>query len=261
MATNPSAPFPPPPSQPQSLAPEAAPLSEGQRLLDTFIAPSKTFTDLRRNASWWAPFLIISVVALSFVYVVDQKVGFRKVFDNIIQLQPKQAEKIDSLPADRREKVMAQQATFTKMTSYGIPLFALLFYAVSTGLLFATIKFGANADVKFKTLFALIVYSRLPELLMSVLATLSLLAGVSSDGFNIQNPVATNLGYFIGPDGSAVLRALLSSLDVFTIWALVLVGIGIPCISKVKRGTAFTIVFGWFAFAVLAKVALAALTA
>jgi hypothetical protein len=41
---------------------EPAPLSEPQRLVDVFIAPSKTFTDLRRNASWWAPFLITAIV-------------------------------------------------------------------------------------------------------------------------------------------------------------------------------------------------------
>jgi hypothetical protein len=40
---------------------EPAPLSEGRRLIDTFFAPRKTFTDLRRNASWWAPYLIIAV--------------------------------------------------------------------------------------------------------------------------------------------------------------------------------------------------------
>ena len=32
--------------------PEAAPLSEPARIVNTFIAPSKTFTDLRRSAAW-----------------------------------------------------------------------------------------------------------------------------------------------------------------------------------------------------------------
>ena len=101
---------------------EPAPLSEGQRLLDTFIAPSKTFTDLRRSASWWAPFLISAIVSLMFVYVVDQKVGLRKVAENQLQLQPKQAERIESLPADQREKAMQQQVTVTKAISFGYPL-------------------------------------------------------------------------------------------------------------------------------------------
>jgi hypothetical protein len=252
MATNPSV--------PSQLSQEPAPLSEGQRLVNTFFAPSKAFTDLRRNANWWAPFLIIAIVSLLFVYVIDQKVGFRKVAENLIQLQPKQADRIDRLPADQRQKVMQQQVTVTKIISYAVPVIALVVYAVFAAVLFATLKFGASAEVKYKTLFALIVYTRLPELLKALLAILSLLAGVSGDGFNIQNPVATNPGYFVDPNGSAVLRALLTPLDVITIWTLVLTAIGITCISKVKRGTAFAVVFGWFAVVLLARVALAAAT-
>jgi len=256
MATNPSAPLHS--QQPPQLSQEPVPLSEGQRLVNTFFAPSKAFTDLRRNASWWAPFLIIAVVSWTFIYVVDQKVGFRKVVENLIQLQPKQADRIDRLPAAQRDKVMAQQVTLTKIISYATPVIVLILYAVFAGVLYATLTFGMGADIKYKTLFALIVYTKLPELLMPLLAILSLLAGVSGDGFNLQNPVATNPGYFIDPSGSPVLRALLTPLDVLTIWTLVLTAIGIACISKVKRGTAFAVVLGWFAVVVLGRVALAA---
>lgn len=269
MASNPSLPSQPPqppqlaqvpsPSVPQP-ALESAPLSEAQRLAYTFFAPTKAFTDLRRNANWWAPYLIIVIVAMLFVYVVDQKVGFRKVAENSIQLQPKQAERIDNLPADQRQKIMQQQAAIVKGISYVFALIGLIFYLVFAAVLFATVKFAAGADLKFKTMFALIVYTRLPIVLMSLLAALSLLAGVSRDSFNIENPAATNPGYFIGPDGSPVLRALLSPLDIFSIWSLILTAIGISCISKVKRGTAFAIVFGWFAIVVIARVALAAAT-
>jgi Yip1 domain len=259
MASNPS--VPPQTFQLSAQASqEPAPLSEGQRLVNTFLAPSKTFTDLRRNASWWAPFLIIAIVSTIFVYVVDQKVGFRKVVENQIQLQPKQADRIERMPADQRQKILQQQAAITRGISYAVPVIALLLYAVFAGVLFATLKFGAGAELKYKSLFALIVYTRLPMLLTTLLAMLSLVAGVSGDAFNIENPVATNAGYFIGPDGSPVLRALLSPFDVFTIWTLILTTIGITCIGKVKRGTAFAIVFGWFAVVVLGRIAIAMAT-
>ncbi len=262
MATDPSSPSNPPQiPQVQSQTPqEPAPLSEGQRLLGTFIAPSKTFTDLRRNASWWAPFLIIAIISMLFGYVVDQKVGFRKVVDNVIQLQPKTAAQLENMPADQREKNLTLQATITKFITYGFPAIALLVYVIFAAVIFATLKFGASADVKFSRMFALVVYTRLPQILMPLLAISSLLAGVSGDGFNIQNPVATNPGYFIGPEGSPVLRALLTPLDALSIWSLVLTAIGITCISKVKRGTAFAVVFGWFAVVVLGRVAIAAIT-
>src|ERR1035441_3913000 len=99
-----------PPQDPQ----QPASLSEAQRLIDTFIAPSKTFTDLRRSAIWWAPFLLVVVVSYLFIYAVDQKIGFQKVVDNQLQLQPKNAERIESLPPDQRAKAMRQQVGLTK---------------------------------------------------------------------------------------------------------------------------------------------------
>jgi Yip1-like protein len=240
---------------------EPAPLSEAQRLADTFIAPSKTFVDLRRNASWWAPFLILLVVSVIFVSVVDQKVGFRKVLENQLRAQPKQAERIENLPADQREKAMRQQIGITKGISYGFPLLLLGWYALVALVLLATLKFGASAEVKYKTLFALVIYSSLPGVLKVLLAVLSLVAGVSGDAFTFQNPVATNPGYFIDPASSPVLFSLLTSMDIFTIWTLVLGAIGITCISKVKTSTAFAIVFGWFAVLVLIGVGAAAVFA
>jgi hypothetical protein len=236
-----------PPQDPQ----QPAALSEGQRLVDVFIAPSKTFTDLRRSASWWAPFLITVIVSVCFVSVASQKVGFRKIWENQLQSQPKQAERIEGMPADQRETMVAKQVAFTKVLSYLFFLFILIWDVIVAAVLFATLKFALSAEVKFKTLFALVMYSSLPGVLKSILAALSLLAGVSVDSFTFQNPLATNPGYFIDPASSPALYRLLTSFDVFTIWTLVLAAIGITCISKVKSGAAFAVVFGWFALLVV----------
>ena len=105
---------------------------------------------------------------------------------------------------------------------------------------------SSDLRLSFSVSFALCIYAGLPGLLKAILAIVSILAGVSTDSFTFQNPVATNPGYFVDAVGSPVLYTLLSSLDVFMIWTLVLAAIGITCISKVKRGTAFGVIFGWF---------------
>jgi hypothetical protein len=262
MATNPSVPSQPPLSQvPLQPSQEPAPLSQGQRVVNTFFAPSKTFADLRRSASWWLPFLISAIVSMMFVYAVDQKVGFRKAMENQIRVQPKQAARMDRLPADQREKVMQQQTAFWRVFSFASPLIGLLFYLIIAAVLFATFKFAASADLRFKTMYALVVFAWLPAIFVSVLAIVSLLAGVSSDGFLMQNPAATNLGIIVDPPSSPVLYSLLSSVDVFTIWSLILMAIGVTCISKVKRGTAFVVVLGWYGLWVLIKLGLAAASA
>jgi len=254
MATMPVPPTPTPEVQP-------APLSQGARLINVFIAPSKTFTDLKRSAAWWAPFLISLLVSLLFVYVGDQKVGFRKIFENQLRAQPKQADQLERLPADEREKAMQQRTAFTKGISYGFSVLILIWWAIVAGVLLLTLKFGFSADVKYKTLFALVIYAGLPGLLKVLLAIVSLLAGVAGDSFTFQNPVATNPGYFVDPAANPVLYGFLSSFDVFAIWVMILGAIGITCITKVKKGAAFGIVFGWWAVLVLLGTGVAALFA
>ena len=103
------------------------------------------------------------------------------------------------------------------------------------------------------------MYATLPGLLRVLLAILSLLTGASPDSFTFQNPVATNPGYFLNPADSPFLYSLASSLDIFLIWTLVLTAIGFTYVSKVKRGTAFAIVFGWWLILSVVGASMAAL--
>lgn len=105
------------------------------------------------------------------------------------------------------------------------------------------------------------IYSNLPRVLTSLLALISVAAGASPDSFTFQNPVATNPGYFMNPADSPFLYSVLSSVDILHIWTLVLTALGFTYVSSVKRGTAFAIVFGWWAVFTLAGAALGALFA
>ena len=237
--------------------PETAPLSEGARIIDTFIAPSKTFTDLRRNASWWGPFLLMVIVSTIFVYSAGQKIGFRKIMENQMEAQPKAQARLEKLPADQREAQMEGGAKFTAVISYVFPIITLLIWLIITTAMFATFKFAAGADVSFKVSFAIVVYAALPLMLKTLLALLSVVAGMSPDSFSFQNPVATNPGYFMNPSDNVFLYSLATNFDIFMIWTLILTAIGFTCVSKVKTGTSYAIVFGWWAVFALAGAALA----
>ena len=246
------------PVLPTSPAPTPEPaLSQGARIVNTFIAPSKTFTDLRRSASWWAPFLLMIVVSSGFVYTAGQKIGFRKIMENQMQAQPKAQERLEKLPADQREQQMETGAKFTQVISYAFPAVTLIIWLVIAVALFATFKFAAGADVSFSVSLAIVIYAALPLMVKTLLAWLSVVAGMSPDSFSFQNPVATNPGYFMNPSDNVFLYSLASGLDIFMIWTLALTAIGFTCVSKVKRGTSFAIVFGWWAFFTLAGAALA----
>lgn len=245
MAAAPVLPAPTPP-------PEPAPLSEGARIIDTFIAPTKTFTDLRRSAAWWAPFLIMIAVAILFAYGIGQKIGYGKAAENVLQTRPKQWDRIQNLKPEERENVMQRAEKQTMVITYIFPLINLILLLIVAGVLLATFKFAANADVSYKVALAIVMYASLPGVLKYLLATVAVFAGLSPDAFNLQNPLATNLGVLFTPTDNPVFYALGSMVDIFVIWTLGLTAIGFTCVSKVKRGTALAIVFGWYiAFMIL----------
>jgi Yip1 domain len=240
MAALPVSPLPAP-----APAPQPAPLSEGARIVNVFIAPSKTFTDLRRNSGWWAPWLLISVFSIGFMFVVGQQISFEQVSRNQIS-QSARADQFDKLPADQQARQLHIAALVTKYIGYGFPLILLISFAIIAGVLLAAFNLGAGAQVRFATALAIVAYGSLPGIIHATLSSVALFAGVDREGFNIQNPVASNPAYFMTPTGNKFLYGMASALDVFVIWNIVLVGIGFACNSKVKRSTAIILVAALF---------------
>jgi hypothetical protein len=241
-----------------SPVPEPAPLSEGARIVDTFIAPSKTFTDLRRSASWWAPWLLLSIVGMAYVFVVGRQIGFDQLAHNQINASAKASARFEQAPPGQQAQQIKITAAITRYVGYFIPALNLFFFLVSATVLWATFKVGAAADVSFGRAYAIVVYGSLPGMIGALLAIGSLFAGVDREGFNINNPTATNPAYFMDPAGGKFLYGMASALDVFVIWSIVLMGIGFASNSKVKRSTAILMVAVWYVLYKLAGAGLAA---
>ena len=229
-------------------------LSEGARIINTFIAPSKTFTDLRRNASWWAPWIILSIISVAFIYTISRQVGFEQVSRNQIA-HSSRADQFDRLPADQQARQLQLSSKIIAAIGYANPALLLLFLLVETAVLWGTFKVAASAETSFKTAYAIVMYAALPGVIGAILAIISLFAGVSPEAFDINNPAGTNLAYYLDPESTGkFVRGMASAVDVFSWWSIVLIGIGFACTSKVKRSTAIIIVAVWFlAFKLLAS--------
>jgi len=223
--------------------PEPAPLSQGARLINTFFAPSKTFTDIKRSAAWWAPWILISIFSVIFIYAIGKQVGFEQVNRNQIAHSPKQSDQFDKLSPDQQASRLRIGSKIIAVFGYGSPAFLLLYCLIGSVVVWAIFKVGVAAETTFSQAFAILMYAWLPGILQALLATISLFAGVNPEGFDINNPVGTNLAYYLDPETTGkFVRGMASALDVFSIWSLILVGIGFACTSKVKRSTAITIV-------------------
>jgi hypothetical protein len=237
-------------------APLEASLSETQRVIDTFIAPTKTFIDIRRKATFWGPLVIMILVGIIFGFSVQQKVGWERVFENNLRQTPAKAEKIESAP--NADTIKAVSAKVTAAVTYGYFAVALIITAIYALLLWATVNFGFGGTSKYSQVFAVSIYSGLVVNLKFLLAVIAIFAGLAPDSFLINNPVGTNIGYYLSTDLPLWLRSLGTHIDIFEIWSLVLSVIGVSIVAKVSRGKAAAVVVGWWLLLVLVGVGFAA---
>ena len=238
--------------------PQSAPLSEGARIANTFVAPSKTFTDLRRSASWWGPWLLISIFSMLFIYAMGRQVGFEQISRNQVA-HSSRAEQFEKLPADQQAKQIQLSSKIIRYFAYGSPVMILFYFLISTLVLWTTFKIAAGAETTFGQAYAIVMYASLPGIVGAILGIVSLFAGIDPEGFDVNNPVGTNLAYYLDPSSTGkFVHGMASALDVITIWTIVLLGIGFASTSKVKRSTAITIVAAWYLVYKLAASGLAA---
>jgi hypothetical protein len=219
-------------------------LSEPSRIVNTFFAPGKTFEDIRHNTSWWAPWLLMSIIGLASHFMVVKKVDF----DQVTRTMMAQSPQFQQQPAEQQERTIAFTAAFIKYGGYFVPVFAILGALLVGLIMMATFNFGLQAEVSFGQSLAIMMYAWLPSILWSILAVVSLMVG-NPDNFHIQNPVATNPAYFLDPaTTSKFLYPLAMSLDVISLWIVALMGIGFAKAAKKKIsiGTGITVVASWY---------------
>ena len=73
--------------------------------------------------------------------------------------------------------------------------------------------------------------------------------------------IASTPAFFVSFKDHPVLYSFLSSLDLFTIWTLVLLTIGFAYVARVSKTRSAVTVVSWWAFLVLVKVGFAAMGA
>ena len=86
-------------------------LSQVERVVDTFVAPTKTFKDILRSTSWWLPFVLLVLVTWGNSAVVGKQVGWERTAENQIRQNPKQEEAMANLTPEQRANQMRISAS------------------------------------------------------------------------------------------------------------------------------------------------------
>ncbi|MFQ5694445.1 MAG: Yip1 family protein [Terriglobia bacterium] len=236
---------------PEETAAAAQPMGEIDRLTGVLFDPKPAFADIAAHPTrWWVPILIIAVLSLTFTYSFTQRVGWER----FMRQQVAQNERFQQLPAEQREQILQQQLRFVPIFGYvGGAVGLLVLSLIVAGIFLFVFNVLLGAQVTYKQYFTLACYSFLPYALTTVLAFVLLFLKEPRD-FNLQNPTTSNIGAFLDPNTSpAWLISLATSIDLFTIWVLILLATGISAAArKMSWGKAFTwVVLCWVVWLVI----------
>ena len=228
------------------------------RFFGVFFSPGETFEDVARKPDFIFPLVVGIVASVALVETMLWKIGAEQIVRHSLETSGRAS----SMSPEQMAQTVHNGATITSIIMHvsgvlGAPIFLLIIAGI--GILFLNAILGAKAS--FKAVFSATCYAGLVRLVMVVMAVPLIFMG-DAEHFNPQNPVPTNIGFFLDQAStSKALYSLASSADVVTVWFLIILAIGLSKVTggKTKTSTIFFMYFGAWMLWVLGSAGLALL--
>ena len=228
-----------------------------ERAADIFSAPGKVYSEVAtapvQSSSWVVPYILSAIVAIVFTIALFSNPSLREQslapqHERMQQLIEKGT--ITQEQADRQEEMMASSsmamifggvgaAVVITIMVFGIPL-----------ILWLVVKFALKSAVGYKKLLEVYGLSTLIGVL-SAIVTLIMMYMFDS----IRATPGASLLVMNNFDYHSFAHKFIASLNVFTIWQTIVVGIGMAKISNKSTGTGIGVAIGlWLIFVLISSV-------
>jgi hypothetical protein len=225
-----------------------------QRIIGVLFSPDATFASIARRPDWVVPLVLILVLALANGILVASRIDFGAPAREAMA----QNKNMTQEQMDRAEKM---SVGIGKVAKFIAPVFSALAMLIVAGAILVAVRLmGGEGD--FKQAFSVTCYAWIPNVLQSIVLTIIIFAR----GSTAINPTAfptmirSNLAFLVDMKTQPMAFALLSSLDLFTIWVIVLLIIGFAYVGRVSKVKSSVAVLSlWVLSVLLFKLAPAAL--
>jgi Yip1 domain len=221
------------------------------RVFGIFFSPQATFEDIARKPNWILPVILTTVLSILAVTALNQRMNWREFISQKIEQDPRAS----SLSADQKEKQVEISSKITLYIVYAAGVLGPAIMAVVVGaVMMLAFNLLAGAGATFLQSLAIAAYSGLVGLVSTPIFLLVLFLRPKGS-IDPDNPMVTNVAALLPEDSAKWLMTLGKSLDIFTIWTLVLVAIGFAAVNprKLKGVKPYAIVFGVWAVYVIAR--------
>jgi len=230
-------------------------MGEFSRIVGVFFEPKNTFADIAQRPSWLIPMILVILSAIGGTVAISQRIGWER----ILRQQNEASARVQQMTPEQREQATALQMKLAPAIAYGGSVVGVPIYCVIVAAVLLGITAIMSAGLRFKQVFAVVAWGGLPRVIAAIL-TIVVVFLKNPDDFNIRNPLAFNVGAFMDPNsGSKFVYSLASSLDLFSIWTILLLATGLKAAAGKKltfTGALVAVVTPW-ALMVLCTSALA----
>jgi hypothetical protein len=203
-----------------------------------YFEPKKTFEDLGRSGSWLGIFVILSVLAMSMSYVTNLKIDRETRIRQGLEMSP--------IKLSEAQKEAAITGALSNppgvMERFGF-LFAPISILIMNALLaaiFLLMFVILGAGINYKKSLIITFWAMAPPSIVMMALSIVMLFVKDPEKLEIDPSlnVASNLGILISDHkAQPVLASLMSSLDLFSIWSIILLSLGFSAISNGKMNT------------------------
>jgi hypothetical protein len=251
-----------PPAPPSAPPAEPARLNAVQRLTGTLFSPGETFKDVNRKPTIIVPIVLGIILAIAGGLFFNWKV--KPDWDRIFRAQIQK--RADRTGQSVTPEQIEQQVSFSKKLVPIFPIIGAVFtpiaYLVIAGV-FALGMMLIQAKTTFKKILSVVSWSYTATALVQALVFIAVVLVQDQETLNSIDPtqgvniVPSNVGALLPAGSSGALQALANSLDIFSIWYLVLLAIGLAAVAGSRKITAKKtggMVFGIWVVFVLVKV-------
>ncbi len=196
--------------------------------VDIFYAPSSVFAR-RADGKFGMPLLFLVLVGTVLFFLTRNATA--PIMD--AEFARQSAAAMRKNPAITAEQMAGSRGFFE--------MFAPIFFSVGitlsifgTGLVLWLVGKLFDAKESVSAAIMIATYAEVPRL-VQVLTNAAQALVMSPESLNSMNSVGFNLARFMNPDGSAVMIALASRVDLFTIWVTILLAIGLHVVGKIPK--------------------------
>jgi hypothetical protein len=207
------------------------------RILSVLLSPAETFRSIEARPTWVAPLLLLMILAGTLSYLVQVKLDPEEAVRSQVSkmkadIPPQQVEKMIRDAENRTNGTKAALAVAGAAFQAGI-------YALVAAVFLGGLRlFGSEAD--YKRSFSTTLYGYMPQALAALL-NIPILLGretVTFDEATQGGVLVSSLAALAPEDASSMVRVLLGSFDLFSIWTLVLLALGFRIVGRVSTAVA-----------------------